>query len=499
MLQNLRDKTQGLITRVIIGLVCVAFVLWGVHNFMLSSGPAAGYLARVNGQDISAAEFGETYQRLLQQRQAQLGSNFLLTPAMENKIKAVALEQLVTTTALAQAAEKKSFRFTPKQVGDVIGGISAFQENGRFSKIKFAQTLSALGFTEEAFFDNVRQAMLINQLRFGLIESSFALPHEVSEINTLVNQKRDFDYLEISPNAFTDKVKIDDVEAEDYYKKHPEQFTSAPTVVLQYLLLTMPKGLSQDKASRVYADQVEQLNNLTYTNPQSLEPAAKALKLAVQTSDTLTADTAAKGIFANPQLKQAAFSKDVIAGNNSLPVNLDDTHVVVIRALKYQPQQVQPFDAVKAKIIQLLRQQKMQELANTEAQNIINQVMTGTLLHTAAAKASIPLAVMSKNGMMQHAAVTNPIDWDAFQLPRPGQQPSVGLFKLPSGNIVVIQIRNITDTKLDSTQEGVQARVMNQQIANAYAQMDYQIYVMSVLANSKINVPSQNHEATNNE
>src|SRR3989338_2134976 len=174
MLQNIRDKTQGWTTRVIVGLVCAAFILWGAHSFMSWTGSGGSGVARVNGQDISPAQFNAAYQRLIQQQQAQLGPNFQLTDKVKATLKQSALQQLVVSAALVQAAQKRDLRFSPPQVGKIIAGISAFQQEGQFSPEKFSQTLASLGFSENEFFDNIRDAMLINQLRVGIIDSSFA-------------------------------------------------------------------------------------------------------------------------------------------------------------------------------------------------------------------------------------------------------------------------------------------------------------------------------------
>ena len=532
MLQNIRDKTQGWITRVITGLVCAAFVLWGVHSFMASSGPAQGFLARVNGQDISQIQFEAAYQRLLQEQQAKLGPDFNLTPSMQMKMKEAALEQLVTTTALAQAAEKQHFRFTPTQVGSVVGSSGAFQDNGHFSSAKFTQLVRSLGYSETEFFDNIRQAMLINQLRVGIVASSFSLPWEVKQINNILNQTRDVVFVKNSPNAYASQVKISSDDIQAYYQKHQDQFTTPQTVVLQYLSLNLAdiaqnisaapadvqqyyqtnmdryakaksfaevkdkvrQDYIQDKATHVFSDKLDQLNNLTYTNPQTLEPAAKALGATIQTSDALTPDAEGKGIFANPQVKQAAFSKDVLAGNNSAPVNIDDAHVVVIRLLTQHPSAVKPLSAVQSQIQTILKQQKMQELATAAAQAMLSDVMSGKFtLPQAAAKAN--LKVSTQNNISQRNAARDPISLYAFQLPRPSQRASVGMFRLASGELLVMQVVKASPDNPEASIDEVQQRVMDQQITNAYAQLEYQIYVNGVMNAANIRLSDANRGA----
>ncbi len=620
MLQNIRDKTQGWKTQLIIGLVCVAFILWGAHSFLQWTGNSNSAIAAVNGKDIMPSEFRATYQRLQQQQQSQLGANFQLTPKMQEALQQATLQQLITSTALTQAAQKRDLRYTPAQVGRVISDISAFQEDGHFSPTKFEQALASLGYSENEFFDNIRDAMLINQLRIGIVGSSFALPWEIKTLIQLVNQKRDIQYLLIPTKSFENKISVSDAELHQYYQTHQEQFTTPQTLTLQYVELSLPDlakkmvvseaelksayeanndqytistkwqletvyvptnddaalvlannlaqqlkqgkklddiakanpsikaqttnwvsskemsseivavlqkmqpgeisapmhagqgfivvkmvnirpgqkqsfeqvknslrdAVQQQKASQAFADAVDKLNNLTYTNPQSLAPAAKALGLTLNTSDPITPKSQDKGVFANDAVKQAAFSKDVLAGNNSNLINLDDQHALVLRILSQEPSHTKSFEEVKSDIAGLLRAQKLQEAASTAAQNMVTEVMNGKTLASVAAVQH--LSLVSQKNIGRYISGSNAAIYNAaFQLPRPNKQASVGMFRLPSGDFVVIQVTAVHGSD-DQHLQPIQQRVIEQQIASSYAQLDYQLYVNGVLSDSKIRV-----------
>ncbi|MCD6048133.1 MAG: peptidyl-prolyl cis-trans isomerase [Gammaproteobacteria bacterium] len=495
MLQDIRDKTQGWITRVVIGLVCASFILWGAHSFLSgATGGSSHDLATVNGQPLSGAELNSTYQRLIEQQQARLGPNFQMTPEMQASLKQMAVEQLVTSTALVQAAQKRDFRFTPKQVGKVISGISAFQENGHFSSQKFEKTLASLGYSQEEFFDSIRNAMLINQLRVGIVGSSFGLPIEVSSTLALVNQKRDIAYATIPAKNFVAQAVASDAEIQQYYQAHQDQFTTPQTLVLQYLELNLPDYAKQNhvtdsqKALQLFADASDKLTNLTYTNPQSLDAAAKALGLTVQKSEPISPKSEGKGIFANSAVKAAAFSKDVLSGNNSTPVNIDDQHVVVVRLLSQTPSHVMPLAQVKNQIINILKAKKLDDLTGAAAQKVVTAVMAGKSLVAAAADAHA--TAMTETNVARYATGVNAaINNAAFQLPRPGKQASVGMFRLPSGDYAVVQVLKIIASN-DQQIKPVQERVVDQQVANAYAQLEYQFYVDEVLAKANIRVNS---------
>ena len=93
----------------------------------------------------------------------------------------------------------------------------------------------------------------------------------------------------------------------------------------------------QQEAEHLFYDKAERLTDLTYEQPDSLTSAAEALGLEVQQSDWLTRSGGGAGVLASPKVTAAAFDEDVLGrGNNSEPIELDTTHLVVLRTLAHE-------------------------------------------------------------------------------------------------------------------------------------------------------------------
>jgi peptidyl-prolyl cis-trans isomerase D len=109
------------------------------------------------------------------------------------------------------------------------------------------------------------------------------------------------------------------------------------------------------------APMTEKLSDMTYTQSNSLRPAAKALGLTVQQSGLVAKTGNKKGLFANKKLMNAAFSDEVLKqGNNSMPISLADGSVVVLRIKTFKQAQVRPLKAVKTQVLQHVREQASQ-------------------------------------------------------------------------------------------------------------------------------------------
>src|SRR5262249_653823 len=103
MLQSIRDRSQNWIFTVIIGILVLAFAFWGIESYF-SGGHASQTAAVVDGHKISQAEYDASYQRLRRQLQLNLGSQFNLTPQLEKNLKQQALQQLIGSYVMTQAA-----------------------------------------------------------------------------------------------------------------------------------------------------------------------------------------------------------------------------------------------------------------------------------------------------------------------------------------------------------------------------------------------------------
>ncbi|MBF0218996.1 MAG: SurA N-terminal domain-containing protein [Gammaproteobacteria bacterium] len=134
------------------------------------------------------------------------------------------------------------------------------------------------------------------------------------------------------------------------------------------------RELQSERAEQLLFDRAESLANLTFENPDSLAPAAKALGLTIAYSDALTRD-GGSGIASDSKVVEAAFSDDVLLrGNNSTLLELTPSHLVVLRLHEHTPAGVRPLAEVKETIHQRLVQQQAQAQAKMVATDLLKQL-----------------------------------------------------------------------------------------------------------------------------
>ena len=120
-------------------------------------------------------------------------------------------------------------------------------------------------------------------------------------------------------------------------------------------------------AEQIYFEQVERLANLAFEQPDNLDDAAELLGLPVEESEFLSRrGKAGHEVLGDPAVMAAAFGEEVLAGNNSEPVEIDGYRTVVLRVEERREPRQLALDEVRSRIVASLQA----ELARDDARKL---------------------------------------------------------------------------------------------------------------------------------
>lgn len=229
---------------------------------------------------------------------------------------------------------------------------------------------------------------------------------------------------------------------------------------VQRQLMTTYRARESDKRFQELSEKLEQL---VFEAPGTLEPAAKALGLSIQTSDWLTRK-GGEGLFANPKLLEAAFSEDVIKSDeNSRPVSAAPGRVLVLRKHEYEPSRARALAEVSGTIREELTAQAARAAVKSHAAAILNAARKGQSLQTLASEhdaefRSVEAAARDQQGVPAEVLAT------AFSLPKPkADAAAYGQADLPGGAVAVVALTGVQDAAAPAPSDDAYA----QQAANA--------------------------------
>ena len=135
--------------------------------------------------------------------------------------------------------------------------------------------------------------------------------------------------------------------------------------------------LMYQKALTKFSEQAENFNNMVYEQSGSLQPAADAFGLTVQTSGWLSREEGAK-FFKSDKLINAAFSEEVLKERrNSEVVEISPNTLLSVRVADYKPSAPRTFDEVKEGIESFLKLEKASKLAVKKGETVLAQLRAG--------------------------------------------------------------------------------------------------------------------------
>jgi len=393
MLERIREGSQGTWASVVLGLVILSFVFAGVGSYINSSINAAA--ATVNGQDISRDALEKAYQNERARMESQYGEAFAALAsdaAYLQEFRKGVLDRLISEKLIDQAALELGLRVSDAQIKQAIVQMQEFQIDGKFDNDRYLVVLRSAGFFPNGFRDYMRIDMTRRQLSKSLIGTEFALTSEAEKAYELQAQTRDAKYLTINASTFSEQVSVTEEQVQAYYNANITRFDTEQKVSVAYVELSLADLLDgievseqelldeyeayigdykTDEERRASHILIEFGDDEAAAKKQAEEILAKVNKgsdfaaLAKEFSaDTFSAekggdiDWFGKGMM-DPEFEASAYSLAAI-GDTSQVVKSDfGFHIIKLTDIK--PEQVTPFEEVKAEITTKVKTNKAEE------------------------------------------------------------------------------------------------------------------------------------------
>lgn len=267
MMQDLRDKAQGWIAWVIVGLVGITFVLFGTGSMFDKGNASNQVVATVNSQKIMGSELESVYHRFMQQNGSQLQN------IDSNEVKKELLDSLIQQKTLLEATHKLGMTVSPQRVDATLGTLPFLQIDNQFSKESYIQFLGKNHFTDTQFRTLLTDALLREQLQQSIIPTSFVLTNDLNDLAKYMFQKRDFRFVTLAKEPFEKMVTVTEEQAKEYYASHLKDFMTDETLSLEFVHLSLPALAKNIEVNDKEIEQYYQDNSGHFSEPASVHVA----------------------------------------------------------------------------------------------------------------------------------------------------------------------------------------------------------------------------------
>jgi peptidyl-prolyl cis-trans isomerase D len=233
-------------------IIVLPFAFFGIDSYF-QSGSGAGNVATVGEHKISQYEFTQA----LRERQDMLRrvAGDRVDPALLDspELRFSVIDNLVQQRLLLVRAGRMGLVVTDRQVQEMVSGVDAFKEDGKFSYARYQELLKAQSMTPAIFEQRVRQDLTTDQIILPYSGSSFVSRAEAASLLRISEQQREISHFTLSPDRFLSQVKLDADAVKKYYDSHPEEFRVPEQVRVEFVTLSADNLMGQIQLS---ADEV---------------------------------------------------------------------------------------------------------------------------------------------------------------------------------------------------------------------------------------------------
>ena len=292
-----------------LGLVCVAFVLFYIPDFLRGSGADAASsdtVAKVQGREITSGEFRRTYQAQLQAYRSAYGNNMSEQLLKQLGIDQQILQQMVDERAALAEADRVGISVSDEEVRQRIFSMPAFQENGQFigeSRYQQLLRMQRPPLTPSDFEDNVRHGLAVEKLRASITDWLSVPDSELEKEYRRRNDKVKLAVVSFTADNFRSQVSASDAEVASYFDAHKNEFKIPEKRKIRYLLIDIDAMRAKITIPESDVEKEYKNNEEQYKSPEQVRASHILLK-------TEGKDDAAVKAKAEELLKQAKSGAD---------------------------------------------------------------------------------------------------------------------------------------------------------------------------------------------
>ncbi|MFC3033986.1 SurA N-terminal domain-containing protein [Pseudoalteromonas fenneropenaei] len=238
MLEKIREGSQGLVVKIILGLVILSFALAGIGGYLGRTTEQP--VAEVNGVVIGQAQFSRAFENERARLEQQFGEYFNQIAADPNymaQVRKSVVDRLVQDELQVQLAKELGMRVSDEQLKKTIVEMPYFQIGGQFNNDRYLQVIRQMNFQPDSFREFLRTDMTRSQLVQALAGTDFILDNEVQSSLALEQQQRAIDYVVFDKNQVLESVVVSDEEVQDYYALNQAQFQAPEQIAVDYVEL----------------------------------------------------------------------------------------------------------------------------------------------------------------------------------------------------------------------------------------------------------------------
>ena len=228
MLEFLRSKASGVLGILLIGLLVIAFGLWGIADTF--TGFSNSEIASVGSKKIDRQEFQLRYVQTTRDLSRRLSTTLSATDASNLGVTRQVLVNMLGGAALHEASDQMGLAFGDEAIAAAILKDPNFAGvNGEFDEPTFRAVLAQNGLDEKLFVEDQRRFHLTNQLTDASIDRALMPKLLMESLYQHFLERRVANYMILTLEQTDETGEPTDEELETFFNETRLRFAQAET------------------------------------------------------------------------------------------------------------------------------------------------------------------------------------------------------------------------------------------------------------------------------
>ena len=248
MLEKIRSAAGTRFAQLILALIMIPFALWGVESYIRSPS-GQDVVADVAGQKVTVFEFEQALKQQQERFRSMLGNNYDPQLVDNPQIRTSVLDDLINQRLMIVSAHKSGLKISDTLLAERIAAEPAFQEDGKFSAKRYETILRSQGYTPLGF--ESQRALDLQRAEFqdSVMRTALAGSVPASLFINALEQSREISVIDLTPEQYSAKAKVDSNTAKAYYEQRKSEFTVPEQVKAEYVELSLDALAAQTQVS----------------------------------------------------------------------------------------------------------------------------------------------------------------------------------------------------------------------------------------------------------
>lgn len=407
MLSELRKVTRGWVAMAIIGLLALAFAIWGINDVFRPI--QSNEVAKGRGITVTQQEFTMSFDNEIERIRAQATRPVTKQEAVEANIHMRVVDRLVSEKAFDRLARNMGVGVSDAMLLEELRSTQAFHNplTGAFDNTTYQTLLARNGFTRAAYEQDLRDGMAREQLGRAVV-AGLRAPTSFGRIEIAFQQeRRTISIATVTPDRVGQPPAPTDAEVEAFFKAQASSFA-----LPEYRAFTVVRAEPADFAARVEVPENKIVELFEFRKAQLETPEKRSYVLLSGAADRAAAEAAGRRLAAGEEPGAVARALNMQAVAFAQKSRSEAPNARVADAVFSTPagQTTAPIEGVtwaiarvsevvagSAPSLEELRATLRGELANDEAQTLLHDAVEkfddlragGAALEEAAAQAGL--------------------------------------------------------------------------------------------------------------